>query len=276
MFSLIVHNFQLDNLAPLYYNGANYKIEVKSMPRFFLPPAAFEGVSAGALVTITGDDARHISLSLRMRVGDGVTLCDGAGVEYDGTLVSLTPTAVEVEISAPRKSTREMPVKVTLYQGLAKGDKMDTIIQKAVELGVFRIVPVTTARCIMKMGDNADKKIARWQKIANEAAGQCGRGNLPEVVSPISFKEAATAAKADELSLFCYEELGKTQSLSALLPESAPATLSFFVGPEGGFDPREADAAVEAGIRLCGLGPRILRTETASGYVLAAISLCYE
>ena len=246
------------------------------MPRFFLPLAAFEGASAGATVTITGDDARHISLALRMRTGDAVTLCDGKGTEYDGTLVSLTPTAVEVEISSPRKSTREMPVRVTLYQGLAKGDKMDTIIQKAVELGVSRIVPVTTSRCIMKMGDNADKKIARWQKIANEAAGQCGRGVLPEVTAPVIFKEAVKAAKEDELSLFCYEELGLTKPLSALLSEDPPATLSFFVGPEGGFDPAEAALATEAGIQLCGLGPRILRTETASGYVLAALSVRYE
>lgn len=246
------------------------------MPRFFLPPAAFSGTSAGDLVTLTADDARHISLSLRMRVGDAVTLCNGAGIEYDGILRSLTPTAVEVEISAPKISTREMPIRVTLFQGLAKGDKMDTIIQKAVELGVHRIVPVTTARCIMKMGDNPEKKIARWQKIAGEAAGQCGRGILPEVTAPMTFREATAAAKADELSLFCYEELGKTRPLSALLPDSAPATLSFFVGPEGGFDPREAETAVEAGVHLCGLGPRILRTETASGYLLAALSFRYE
>lgn len=246
------------------------------MPRFFLPPAAFAGTSAGDIVTVSGEDARHISLALRMRTGDAVTLCDGAGVEYDGTLVSLTPTAVEVEISAPRTSTREMPVRVTLYQGLAKGDKMDTIIQKAVELGVSRIVPVTTVRCIMKMGDNQGKKIARWQKIANESAGQCGRGILPEVTAPVTFKEALVAARADELSLFCYEEFGKTKPLSTLLPATLPVSLSFFVGPEGGFDPREAEAAVEADVLLCGLGPRILRTETASGYVLAALSLQYE
>ncbi len=246
------------------------------MPRFFLPPAAFAGASAGDTVTISGDDARHISLALRMRTGDSVTLCDGNGVEYDGTLVSLSPTAVEVEISVPRTSTREMPVKVTLYQGLAKGDKMDTVIQKAVELGVTRIVPVTTARCIMKMGDNPDKKIARWQKIANEAAGQCGRGVLPEVTAPVTFRQAVEAAARDGLSLFCYEELGKTEPLAALLPETPPVTLSFFVGPEGGFDPAEAVTAVTAGARLCGLGPRILRTETASGYVLAALSVLYE
>lgn len=246
------------------------------MPRFFLPPAAFEGASAGDIVTIIGDDARHISLSLRMRVGDAVTLCNGAGIEYDGTLVSLAPTAVEVEITAPRTSTREMPVRVTLYQGLAKGDKMDTIIQKAVELGVTRVVPVTTARCIMKMGDNPDKKIARWQKIAGEAAGQCGRGILPEVTAPVTFWEAVAMAAKDSLSLFCYEELGKTLPLSVLLPDAPPRTISFFVGPEGGFDPREAEAAETAGVRLCGLGPRILRTETASGYVLAAISIRYE
>lgn len=246
------------------------------MPRFFLPPADFVGTSVGDTVTITGDDARHISLALRMRVGDAVTLCDGAGMEYDGTLVSLTPTAVEVEISASQKSLREMPVQVTLYQGLAKGDKMDTIIQKAVELGVSRIVPVTSVRCIMKMGDNADKKIARWQKIAVEAAGQCGRGILPTVAMPVSFREAVDRAASDELSLFCYEELEKTQCLSALLPPTPPKTLSFLIGPEGGFSPEEADMAIAAQIHLCGLGPRILRTETASGYLLAALSYQYE
>ena len=153
---------------------------------------------------------------------------------------------------------------------------MDTIIQKAVELGVTCIVPVTTSRCIMKMGDNADKKIARWQKIANEAAGQCGRGVLPAVGMPVSFKEAVKMAKSDALSLFCYEELGKTKPLPILLPDAPPATLSFFIGPEGGFSPEEAELAMGAGILPCGLGPRILRTETASGYLLAALSCRYE
>lgn len=246
------------------------------MPRFFLSPADLDGLSQGAVVTISGDDARHISLALRMRVGDVITLCNGKGTEYDGTLISLSPTAVEAELSKPRKSKSEMPVTVTLYQGLAKGDKMDTIIQKAVELGVTRIVPVNTSRCIMKMGDNPDKKIARWQKIANEAAGQCGRGVLPTVAMPLSFKEAVKAASADALSLFCYEELGQTKPLSVLLPDSPPLTLSFFIGPEGGFSPEEAELAMRSGVLPCGLGPRILRTETASGYLLAALSLRYE
>lgn len=245
------------------------------MPRFFLPPAAFEGRAAGDIVTVAGDDARHISLALRMRVGDTVTLCDGAGVEYDGILRTLTPAAVEVEISAPKVSTREMPLHVTLYQGLAKGDKMDTVIQKAVELGVSRIVPVATARCIMKIGDNSDKKITRWQKIANEAAGQCGRGILPVVEQPLSFRDAIARAAQDELSLFCYET-GNTKPLSALLPECPPKNFSFFIGPEGGFAPEEAATAAAAGILPCGLGNRILRTETASGYVLAALSFRYE
>ncbi len=246
------------------------------MPRFFLSPADLDGLSQGAIVTIQGDDARHISLALRMRVGDTITLCNGAGIEYEATLLSLSPTAVEAELSDPRQSASEMPVKVTLYQGLAKGDKMDTIIQKAVELGVTCIVPVTTSRCIMKMGDNADKKIARWQKIANEAAGQCGRGVLPAVGMSVSFKEAVKMAKSDALSLFCYEELGKTKPLPILLPDAPPATLSFFIGPEGGFSPEEAELAMDAGILPCGLGPRILRTETASGYLLAALSCRYE
>ncbi len=243
------------------------------MPRFFLSPQLLGGADA---VTITGEDARHISLSLRMRVGDVITLCDGRGTEYDGTLRALSPTAVEVALSAPKSSRTELPVAVTLYQGLAKGDKMETVIQKAVELGTSAIVPVTTARCIMKMGDQPDKKIARWQKIATEAAGQCGRGVLPQIMPPMRFADAIRLAAADDLSLFCYEKLGETKSLSAILPDSPPPTLSFFVGPEGGFDAAEADAAAALGIQLCGLGPRILRTETASGYVLAALSARYE
>ncbi len=243
------------------------------MPRFFLPPESF---LTGDRVTVGGEDARHMSLSLRMRVGDAVTLCDGRGNEYEGKLLSLSPTAVEVAINAPQKSGRELPTAVTLYQGLAKGDKMETIIQKAVELGVSKVVPVATARCIMKMGEGGDKKIARWQKIAAEAAGQSQRGILPVIASPVSFKEAVAAAARDQLALFCYEELGQTKPLSRLLPADPPATVSFFIGPEGGFDPAEAAMATEAGIRLCGLGPRILRTETASGYVLAALSVQYE
>ena len=246
------------------------------MPRFFLSPADLDGLSQGAVVTISGDDARHISLALRMRVGDVITLCDGKGTEYEGKLLSLSPTAVEVELSDPRASKTELPMAVTLYQGLAKGDKMDTIIQKAVELGVTCIVPVNTSRCIMKMGDNPDKKIARWQKIANEAAGQCGRGVLPTVGMPVSFKEAVKLASGDDLSLFCYEEVEQTKPLSALLPDSPPKTLSFFVGPEGGFAPDEAKLAFGTGVQPCGLGPRILRTETASGYLLSALSFRYE
>lgn len=244
------------------------------MPRFFLSHECFaEGAST---VTIDGENARHISLSLRMKVGDPLTLCDGQGREYSATINAMTSTTVSAEIGAVTDSPNESPIHITLYQGIAKGDKMDSIVQKAVELGVHEIVPVDCKRSIAKIdAASAAKKVARWQKIADEAAGQCGRGLLPKVHMPLKFCDAVDRAAADELSLICYEKAG-TKPLTLLLPADPPKTLSFFIGPEGGFEGSEVELAEGENVLAAGLGRRILRTETASSFVLSALTFAYE
>lgn len=245
------------------------------MPRFFLPPERFSEAIDGTLV-IDGENARHISLSLRMKVGDRLTLSDGEGKEYGALITAITASTVGVQVESVCDSRNESPVKISLYQGIAKGDKMDGIIQKAVELGVNEIIPVDCRRSVAKIAsDSVEKKLRRWQKIADEAAGQCGRGKLPKVRMPMKYTDALKAAAADELALICYEGEG-TEPLSLLLPTDPPATLSFFIGPEGGFEPSEFEQAKALGLLPAGLGRRILRTETASSFVLAALTFAYE
>lgn len=243
------------------------------MPRFFLPSDSF----LNDPVVITGADAHHISHSLRMRVGDPITLCDMRLCEYSCEIVAMTSESVSARVISKCRSKSEMPCRVVLYQGIAKGDKMDSIIQKAVELGVHTVVPVECDRCIAKINaDSAKKKRERWQKIAAEAAGQCGRGIMPSVEYAVSFAEAVRQMKECELSFVCYE--GQTsKTLRQLAPaDKAPQSVAFLIGPEGGISLPEVELAAREGIALCGLGKRILRTETASGYVLSSLSFLYE
>lgn len=242
------------------------------MPRFFLPA---ERLTADP-VTITGDDARHISLSLRMAAGDSLTLCDMRGTEYDCVISAIDPKNVYVKILTAAPSKNEPPYFATLYQCVAKGEKMDTVVQKAVECGVSRIVPVESERCIAKIPpDAAAKKLARWQKIADEAAGQCGRAILPGIERPVRFADAIAGMASADLAFLCYEG-GDTTPLGSLLPKKPVGTVAFLVGPEGGISPNEAEMAKSSGIALCGLGNRILRTESAAAFVLAGLSFRYE
>lgn len=231
------------------------------MPRFFL-----ENVQGNTL-TIDGQDARHIACSLRMQVGDTLTVCDGKGEDLRCTIAALSPEQVVLSVTAREKTVSEPTVAVTLYQGLPKGDKLEWIIQKAVELGVTRIVPVVTARSIAKTSDRDTKKTVRLQKIADEAAGQSGRGILPTVEMPITFKQAAERMAKENTVVF-YECGGAP--LTALAPQWGE-TLSVFVGPEGGIAPAEIETLTAGGAVLATLGPRILRCETAPVAALSAI-----
>lgn len=231
------------------------------MPRFFLENAS------GDTLTIAGNDARHIACSLRMQMGEPLTVCNGQGEDFECVLTAVSPDAVTLRVVAQNRTVSEPQLQVTLYQGLPKGDKLEWIIQKAVELGVCRIVPVVTARSIAKSSERDVKKVARWQKIANEAAGQSGRGILPTVESPIPFKQAA-ARMANENTVVFYECGGKP--LTALAP-AFKGTLSIFVGAEGGIAPDEIETLQSGGAALATLGPRILRCETAPLAALAAI-----
>lgn len=241
------------------------------MPRFFLElePGAQRAVIAGA-------DARHIAGSLRMRPGEALTLCDGRGTDYAGVIESAVPDKVEVRILAAAPTAAEPSLRVTLYQGLPKGDKLEWIIQKAVELGAAEIVPVETARSIARLdggagkkAEKAGKKRERWQKIAAEAAGQSGRGVIPPVTGPLRFAEAV-ARLAEEETIVFYE--GGGEPLRELAP-AGPGRLSVFIGPEGGFAPEEIEQLQNAGARVATLGKRILRCETAPLAALAALML---
>lgn len=236
------------------------------MPRFFIEPTPAD------TILLTGADAHHIATSLRMREGEALTLCDSRGTDYDGVIDSFPLDGVLVRVTARRQNLSEPAVRLTLYQALPKGEKLDLIVQKAVELGVHTIVPVLTERCISRPDSKSmGKKILRLQRIALEAAKQSGRGIVPEIRPLLSFAEAIAGMKQADCAILFYE--GATQPLSAFLQGNALAgrELALMVGSEGGFSPAEADIAANMGIACASLGRRILRCETAPICALSAI-----
>ena len=238
------------------------------MPRFFLPDLDRE------TIVITGEDGRHLVRSLRCRVGETVELCDGRGVDGLGVIAAVDGDAVTVDIRERRPSRGELPCRVTLYQALPKGDKLVFIVQKAVELGVSAVVPVLTSRCISRPSDQGMAgKLERLAKIAREAAGQSGRGALPQVGPLLSFSAALAQMKDSPCPILFYEKAARP--LGEVLA-SRPGAISLLVGPEGGFSPGEAEEAEAAGLAVCTMGPRVLRCETAPLYALSAIGYVYE
>jgi 16S rRNA (uracil1498-N3)-methyltransferase len=199
------------------------------------------------------------------------------GTEYTAKLDRIRDERVDATIVASRPSPSEPSVKITLYMAYPKGDKLETVVQKAVELGVSRIVPFESSRCIKRpSADKAEANRKRLSRIALEAAKQCGRGIVPEVALPLSFREAVAEAKLTDLPLFCYEDEGGTNIKAVLEGAQAVSSISVMVGSEGGFSPDEASAARESGMISVGLGPRILRCETAPDYALSVISYRFE
>lgn len=243
------------------------------MPRFFISDAQIFDTS----LTIEGDDAFHIARSLRMAVGDPIVACDTVGTEYRCRITHIRDDAVRAEILSAAPGATESPVDVTLYVAFPKGDKLETILQKAVELGARRIVPFSSSRCIKRPNTERQEKItARLCRIALEAAKQCGRSRIPTVSAPLSFSDMISEGSQSDLPLFCYEGEG-TRSLRAILGDRPTAkTIAVVIGCEGGFSPQEAEAARDAGFLLTGLGTRILRCETAPDFVLSAISYHFE
>lgn len=245
------------------------------MPRFFVRQ---ERVNDG-YISIIGEDAHHIARSLRMAVGDQITVCDMQGNEYTCRISAFDEDReVSAEILESRHSQNEPKIFIRLFQALPKGDKLDTIIQKAVECGVSEIIPFQSERCVVKIKNDAeDRKADRRQRISAEAAKQCGRSVIPEVRASVGFDEAIAMAAESELCLFCYEGDG-TLPLGSILRryEELPASVSIVIGSEGGFSQNEVAKAVEKGVTLTGLGKRILRTETASGFVLACLVCASE
>lgn len=240
------------------------------MQRFFVKEDAINGDT----VRLEGDDARHISFSLRMKRGDRISVCAPDGSLYTCRLTAFDEGYVEAAVEERTVCDTEPPYCVRLYQALPKGDKLETIVQKAVECGVYEIVPFESRNCIAKTGNNPEKKLERLNRIAAEAAKQCGRGIQPQVLPTRSFRQMLREAGEAALPLFCYEGEG-TVPLGALL-KGCQREIAVVVGSEGGFTPEEVEEARAAGLRLCGLGPRILRCETAPVFVLSCLSLSRE
>lgn len=246
-----------------------------AMPRFFVESENFDGTS----IVINGDDAWHIARSLRMAVGEEIIVCTPDAKEHVCVLERITDESVKALVKESRRAKGEFPFKTVLYQALPKGDKMDTIVQKAVENGVSLIVPFLSERCVSRPDEKSlEKKRARWQRIALEAAKQCGRGVVPAVLGALSFSQMLEEAKTHKLCCFCYEGEDKKTLKNVLQSVSLAQgdTVSVVVGSEGGFSEKEALSAHDAGASTCGLGERILRCESASSYALACISYEFE
>lgn len=245
------------------------------MPRFFLTDGTL--TPDAATVTLFSDDARHIALSLRMAVGEEITLADGCGYEYRARLSAITPAAVSADILSAERSRSEIPFPIHLYMGYPKGDKLELVIEKAVELGVASITPFISSRCIRRPASEKTERLTeRYNKIARSAAGQCGRALLPTVMPPLCFDEMLKKARECELALFCYEGEGVRQIGDLLSERPSPASVAVIVGAEGGFSPDEAAAARAARCVITGLGRRILRCETAPLVALSCLDFAYD
>lgn len=237
------------------------------MPKFFV---AKEKIN-GDIITIDTEDVAHIRRVLRLDKGDIITVCDSVAIDYSAEITEISDKAVTCRVLSKEKNNAESNISVTLFQALPKATKMELIIQKNTELGVVRIVPCSLSRCVVKLdGKDARKKCERWQKIADEAAKQSGRGILPEVSDVLSFKEAVAEMKKADLCFVPYESADDI-TLKSVLKNSSAKTVSFMIGPEGGFSPEEAEYLKNEDVPLVTLGKRILRTETAGMAVLSMI-----
>lgn len=231
-----------------------------------MPHRYFASKFTGTTAALTGPDAHHLGKVMRARPGDEVILCDGAGFDYTAAVAAVTPDRVEFRLLEKRPSDAEPSVEVTLFAGYPKQDKLEFIVQKAVELGAARVVPFFSRFCVAAP-KKEDKKNARYARIAAEAAKQAGRGVIPAVELPLDIKDLPARFDQFDLVLFFYE--GGGQSLRALVKNQKRVAL--ITGAEGGFAPEEAALLTAAGAVPVGLGPRILRCETAPVAALAAV-----
>ncbi len=227
----------------------------------------------GDLLHVTGPEVNHIKNVLRMKPGEEVSVSNGVDdKDYRYGIEELYDDEILMRLRFVKDANVELPSKVYLFQGLPKSDKMDFIVQKAVELGAAVVVPVAMERSIMKLDPKkAEKKVQRWQTIAQSAASQSKRKIIPEVMAPMTMKQAIQFAKDNtQVRVLPYELQEDDGSTKALLESIEPGqAVSIFIGPEGGFEPWEVDLAKEAGIKPISLGKRILRTETAGLTILS-------
>ncbi len=236
------------------------------MTRFFVSPEEMKP----DFMVLTGENAAHAKV-LRLKCGEEVLICDGQGKESVCAVSDVSPDRISLVVKATQASASEAAVKVSVYMAFAKGDKLEHVIQKATELGAYEIVAFPTSRCVSRPDEKSlGKKVERWQKIAASAAEQSGRGAIPRVLTLGSYKEALERAALADLPILFYENEQAT-TLRMALEEKPFQTVSLLTGPEGGLEEKEVKQAAEAGLRVCTLGKRILRCETAPLCALSAV-----
>lgn len=238
------------------------------MYRFFVEPSQIEGKR----VVITGSDFNHIKNVLRMKIGEEIAVSNGNdNREYRCGIEEYTDDEVICTLRFIKEDGVELPSKIYLFQGLPKADKMELVIQKAIELGAYEVIPVAAKRCIVKLDEKkAAAKVSRWQGIAEAAAKQSKRGVIPTVHDVMSMQEAIAYAKNMDIKMIPYELAEDMQHTRELVESVEPGKrIAVFIGPEGGFEESEIETAFEAGIEPITLGRRILRTETAGLTVLS-------
>lgn len=244
------------------------------MRRFFVEKN--NAVSPGEELILYGDEAKHIGTVLRMETGDELILINGDGLERTAKIAAVTRDSVTIKIIGEAPCAAEPNVHVTLFQCLPKAGKMETIIQKCVELGVFRVQPVCSKRCVVRLNGSAggDKKILRYNKVSQEAAKQCGRGIAPEVCCAVALERCDFTAF--DCVLVAYEDENETSLKQVLRSDRTMKNIAIVIGPEGGFEPNEVESILSGNrnAHSVSLGKRILRTETAGMAMLAM--LMYE
>ena len=244
------------------------------MYRFFVEP---EQIGEEA-ISITGKDVNHIKNVLRMKIGETVLVSDGSDREYICAIRQLKEDEVIVDIEDINGQTRELPIKVTLFQALPKGDKLELIIQKMIELGAYQIVPMATKRCVVKLdAKKAAAKTKRWNAIAESAAKQSKRGIIPQVIEPVTYKQALTMAKDMDMLLIPYEEAENMEQTREIISTiKTGMNVGIFIGSEGGFAKEEVEMAQQSGAKEITLGKRILRTETAGMMLMSVLMYFME
>lgn len=253
---------------PLIMKG---KVE---MYRFFVPE---ENVREKEIL-ITGDDVNHIRNVLRMTQGEKVVVSCGQGTDYYCIINDICEENIRLDIEEEKPAVTELPVRITLFQALPKKDKMELVIQKAIELGAAEIVPVESRRCVVKLDEKKEaKKLLRWRTIAEAAAKQSGRGRIPEIREVMSFSQALSYAETMDTVMIPYELCeDMTASVAAMKNAAKGKSIAVFIGPEGGFERSEVELAMEHGAVPISLGKRILRTETAGLTALSVLMFLIE
>jgi len=229
-------------------------------------------LAAGKRLVVEGSAANHITRVLRLRSGDALTVFDGNGGEFGARIQEFRKDSVVVAVEEHRPLERESPLPLTLAQGISRGERMDWVIQKATELGTARIVPLFTKRSVVRLDEKqADRKLQHWRAIAIAACEQCGRNRIPELAAPVDFFDVlpAEASGATRLLLSPTGDL-RIEDLGQDVRQGASKGITVLIGPEGGLEDVEQEAALAAGFKAVRLGPRVLRTETAA---IAALTI---